>query len=235
MHEHPIIMIVEDCPVTGMIFERVILNALPHCRPIWARDLRDARMRSARQPVALFVMDINLPDGSGLDFLWEMSTVQPHAQAVVISSTPLPEHQAQSAALGALRFVEKPMSPEQVQQLMSDVLHSSTTNGADAFRASLRNLTFFDILQLKCLAGATTTIEFTSNGRLGRIHISEGSVIHATLGDESGVPAVERIARWRDGTAREMPFELSTPTTITLSWQSLFMHVAQAIDEQCGV
>jgi CheY-like chemotaxis protein len=234
MHENPIIMIVEDCPVTAAVFERVILSTLPHCRPMWARDLQDARLRSSGLPVALFVMDINLPDGSGLDFLWEMSTVQPHAQAIVISSTPLPEYQAQSAALGALRFVEKPVTPPEVQELMTDVLNSSITSGSDAFRASLRNLTIFDILQLKCLAGATTTLEFASNGRVGQIHIYEGSVIHAELGEETGVTAIENIARWRDGTARELPFNLSTPYTIDQSWQSLFMHIAHAIDEQAN-
>ena len=191
-------------------------------------------MRSARLSISLFVMDINLPDGSGLDFLWEMSTAQPHAQAVVISSTPLPEYQAQSAALGALRFVEKPISPDDIQQMLRDVLESSVTNGSDAFRASLRNLTLFDILQLKCLAGATTRLEFTSDGRTGTIHICGGAIVHASQDEDSGVTALERIARWRDGTAREMPFEVATPTTITESWQSLFMHLAHAIDERAA-
>ena len=167
MSEAPIILIVEDCSVTALLWERVALAYLPTCRPLWARNLVESRQRVSGSSIALFVLDVNLPDGSGLDFLWEISSVQPDAKAVVITADPLPEYQVQSAALGALRFVEKPVSTTVIQKILSDALdatkaESSHVLPAQAFQATLVNLTPFDIVQLKCLANATTTLKFLS-------------------------------------------------------------------------
>src|SRR6478736_3615980 len=98
MPQNPVILIVEDDPVTALVFEKIILTQFPDCRPIWAKDIAEARMRASGVAVSLFVIDVNLPDGSGLDFLWEMSNVHADAQALVMSATPRPEYEAQSVA-----------------------------------------------------------------------------------------------------------------------------------------
>lgn len=233
MEDHPIILLLEDCPVTGLLLERIILTHLPGCRPIWTRSLEEGRVRATGVPVNIFVLDIILPDGTGLDFLWEMSALHPDARAIVLSSSTLAEHQVQAIALGALQFLEKPLNTE---ALISALNEAFTATGAEsAFQASLRDLTPLDIIQLKCLTRATTVMEFASAGRVGRVHFRNGNIVHAEVTDAAEVapiPSLETIFSWEKGIARELPRDQSAPQTIDTPWQSLMMQVAQAVDER---
>lgn len=231
MQEHPIILLLEDSPVTAIVLERTILIHLPMCRPIWARDLHEARLRTSGISVDLFLVDVGLPDGSGLDFLWEVSTIHPQAKALVMSATPLAEYQAQSAALGALRFLEKPIKPAVLVNYLKEALATSVVDSSQAFQASLRDLTPFDIIQLKCLANATTAMEFASGEQVGQLHFRKGNIFHAQAGNLEGIPALRVIYSWQKGTVRELPIDPSAPTTINHPWQSLLMEIAQANDE----
>ena len=231
MNPSPLILIVEDDPVTGLIFERMILTHLPECRPIWVRTLAEARERSADLAVALFVLDVNLPDGSGLDFLFELSHSHPDSQAVVMSATPLPEYEAQSAAFGALRFLAKPLSAADVKRALEEVLTSRRVGEDEAYRVSLKNLTFFDVVQLKCLARATASLQFSSDGRVGTIHFLEGEIIDAQTGGVGGFEALQEIARWRRGSINESPLMNMGLRSIDSGWQSLVIDLAHRLDD----
>jgi DNA-binding NarL/FixJ family response regulator len=232
MQEQPIVLILEDSPVTAFVLEQAILVHLPQCRPIWARNLEEARLRTASIPVDVFVVDIGLPDGSGLDFLWEMSAVHPNARALVMTGTPLPEHYAQSAALGALHVVEKPVTGPVIVEILQEALASSTTDASQAFQATLLDLTPLDLIQLKCLARATSMMQFTTWNQRGQLHFQDGEIIHAQVGDLTGVAALQEIFSWRRGNVRESAADPNVVATIECPWQSLLMQVAQAADEK---
>lgn len=234
MQEQPIVLLLEDSPITAFVLERAILLHLPHCRPIWARNLKEARLRTSSIPVDIFVVDIGLPDGSGLDFLWEMSAVHPNARALVMTGTPLPEHQAQSAALGALRLVKKPVTGPTIVELLQEALDSSHSTQSGAFQATLLDLTPLDLIQLKCLARATSLMQFTTLDQQGTLHFREGEIVHAEVGDLTGIDALQEIFSWRKGNVRESAPDLSIVPTIDCPWQSLLMQVAQAADERCA-
>jgi DNA-binding response OmpR family regulator len=231
MQEHPIVLVLEDSPITAFVLEQAILIHLPQCRPIWARDLEEARLRTASIAVDIFVVDVGLPDGSGLDFLWEMSAIHPNARALVMTGTPLPEHYAQSAALGALRVVEKPVTGPVIVSMLQEALDSSHSTQSEAFHATLWDLTPLDLIQLKCLARATSLITFTTVQQRGSLHFRDGEIIHAQVGELSGVAALQEIFSWRKGNVRELAPDLSVGATIDCPWQSLLMQVAQAADE----
>ena len=228
---HPLILIVEDDPVTALLFEKIILTQFPDCRPIWAKDLSEGKLRASGVSVTLFVIDVNLPDGSGLDFLWDMSNAHPDAQAIVMSATPQPEYEAQSVALGALRFLPKPIAAPKVKQVLEEVLAARRAGVDNAFRASLKNLSLFDIVQLKCLSGSTATLQFSCEGRSGQIHIQDGEIIDAQCGELGGIEALKEMARWRTGSAQEVPLRNLGIRSIHTGWQSLVMDLAQAMDE----
>ena len=140
--QNPIILLLEDCPVTAMLVERVILQGLPACRLMWARTVAEARERSSSIQIDLFIVDIVLPDGSGLDFLGHAAFAHPSACAIVVTATALPEYQAMSAALGALHFIEKPAKPPVLLEQIRRALGSqSSTGSARDFRATLENVT----------------------------------------------------------------------------------------------
>lgn len=65
---------------------RVVERVLPHARCTHASSLGDARTCLQRQTFAMALLDVNLPDGSGLDLLPWMRLHAPQVEAVVVSS-----------------------------------------------------------------------------------------------------------------------------------------------------
>lgn len=231
--KHPIVFLLEDCPVTGLLVERVVMNEMPEVRLLWARSLAEARARAEGLQIDLFMVDIFLPDGNGFDFLWEMSVVHPTAHAIVMTATPLPEHAMHTTALGVLHFMEKPLRLPALMGHMRDALGAASGQGADAdFRATLQNVTPADVLQLKCLSRATTIVEFHSEGQVGRIRFEDGEITDATAGEWRGVDGLFEIIGWKRGQMSEQPCVGFFERTIHGPWQSLLMDAAQRADER---
>ncbi len=228
----PIILLLEDCPVTALLVERTVMHELPHVRLLWARTVAEAVARADGLDIDLFLLDILLPDGSGLDFLWQMTPLHPAARAMVMTATPLPEYEVHSAALGVLHFFEKPLKLPILLDRIRQALDSSSTTGADAeFSATLQNVTPADIIQLKCLLRATTVIEFHSDGTTGRIRFQAGEVTDASVGAMHGPAAFHAIVGWKCGRVTEQPCTGPAERTIDSPWQTLLMEAAQSLDE----
>jgi DNA-binding response OmpR family regulator len=231
--ENPIIFLLEDCPVTGLIVERAVMHELPDVRLLWARTMAEAIARSEGLEVALFLVDIGLPDGNGFDFLWQMAIEHPTSRAIVMTATPLPEHQAHTSALGVLHFLEKPLRiPALVNQLRAALEKATEGEGKNDFRASLKNVTPADILQLKCLSGATTVVEFLSDEQVGRIRLEDGEIVSASTGVLRGVEAVYEILGWKRGNVTEHPCVGFPMRTIDCPWQTLLINAAHRVDER---
>lgn len=212
------------------------MHELPRVRLLWARSVAEATTRAEGLAIDLFLVDVQLPDGSGLDFLWQMTAAQPTARAIVMTATPLPEYQVHSAALGVLHFLEKPLQLPRLLGHVREALGATTAAGPDRdFSATLQNVTPADILQLKCLLGATTIIEFHSAGPVGRIRFEAGEITDASAGPLRGVDALYAIVGWKSGQVSEQPCGGPGVRTIHGSWQSLLMEAAQRLDESRAV
>jgi len=231
--KHPIIFLLEDCPTTGLLIERAVMHEMPNVRLLWALSVEEAKARAEGLLIDLFIVDINLPDGNGLDFMWKMAVEHPSARAIVMTSSPLPEHPALTAALGALHFLEKPLHiPTFVGQLRSALDLVSIDDGKGDFHAILKNVTPSDILQLKCLTNATTVVEFVSEQHVGRVRFEDGEIVDASAGSLQGVEAVYEIIGWKRGQVIEHPCVGFSKRTIHCSWESLLMDAAHRLDER---
>jgi DNA-binding response OmpR family regulator len=250
--ENPIIFLLEDSPNAAFLVERTVLKAFPNARLLWARSLEEATARAEGLEIELFLTDINLPDGNGLDFLWQMSDAHPLARAIVMTATPLPEHEATTAALGVLYYIEKPLNVPLFLTYLGQALGTERVTGAtrgwhaqdapaDAgssekhFRATLANLSVVDILQLKCLTRATTAVEFRSGSLVGNIQFEDGEIVDAEAGALRGVDAVFEIVGWKNGDVREQPLANWGKRTIHVSWHALLMDASQHLDERNSV
>src|SRR5205814_6014047 len=100
------------------------------------------------------------------------------------------------------------------------------------FQATLRDLQFTDIIQLKCMSGATSVVEFTRpNGEKARVFFESGQVRHATAPGRHGLEAFNEIVRWKGGTVSEVSDAGASPTTIEMDWQQLLMEAVRSADE----
>lgn len=79
------VLIVEDDPAMQARLGQVLLRALPQSHHELAASLGEAREALARRP-HLLLLDVNLPDGSGLDLLPWLHAQAPGTQTVIVSS-----------------------------------------------------------------------------------------------------------------------------------------------------
>jgi DNA-binding response OmpR family regulator len=229
--KHPIIFLVEDCPDTALIIERAVMHEMPDVRILWARNMAEASSRTQGLPVDLFLVDIVLPDGNGLDFLWLTATEHPDARSIVMTAFPLPEHRAHAEALGVLHFLQKPVQIGPIIDYVRAALDKVDEIEKNDFRATLHNVTPADVLQFKCLSGASTVVEFLSAGKVAWIRFEDGQIIDAAAGELRGVEAVYEIIGWKTGQARERPCVGSFERTINTPWHTLLMDAAHRLDE----
>ena len=231
--KHPVIFLLEDCPDTALIVERAVMHEMPDVRILWARTMVDAISRAEGLPIDLFLVDIALPDGNGFDFLWRMATEHPNTRAIVMTAFPLPEHQMHTAALGVLHSLEKPIRIRPLIDLLRSALDKDPeSEKKNDFRATLENVTPADILQLKCLTGATTIVEFLSEQQVGRVRFESGEITDASVGNLRGVEAIYEIVGWKRGQVVEQPCVGFFERTIHLPWHTLLMDAAHRLDEQ---
>jgi DNA-binding response OmpR family regulator len=235
MNPNPVIFLLEDCPATALIIERAVMKEMPEVRIVWARGLKEATARAEGFHIDLFLVDIWLPDGNGFDFLWKMGIQHPDAGAIVMTASPLPEHEMHSAALGVLHFLEKPVKIRPLIDLLRAALQ---TTGEDKetndFRATLEKVTPADILQLKCLTRANTIVEFYSEEQTGWIRFEDGEVTDASTGALGGVEAFYEIVGWKRGQVTERPCVGFPKRTIDTPWHNLLMDAAHRLDERRG-
>lgn len=80
------ILIVDDDLPVQLRLTRVVERVLPQARCMHASSLGDARACLQRNTFSMALLDVNLPDGSGLDLLPWMREHAPQVEAVVVSS-----------------------------------------------------------------------------------------------------------------------------------------------------
>jgi hypothetical protein len=90
-----------------------------------------------------------------------------------------------------------------------------------------------DIIQLKCLNGATQTVVFKSKQHgSGQVCFKNGEITHASTRRAKGIAALSEILSWRSGYAAEVSNKSSSERTITGSWQSVLLGAAHSTDER---
>ena len=227
----PAILILEDTR-TVQNYIRDVLRPLEARHPILlARRLAEAQKIAASAAISLFIVDIGLPDGDGIDFLCEMSMLHPQARALVITSTPTDDFRERARQLGVLHFMAKPLERRALLEAVTNLLAPAGdgAGGPAGFEAMLGGLSPVDIIQLKCLRGATGCIELREEHLFGQVWFENGEVIHAecTLpgAKHSGMEAFQCILLWRIGCIREVKNPRAVPQTISTPWQRLLMEI----------
>lgn len=109
----PRILVVDDEPTLRELVDDVVGRKI-HCQMLSAGSLREARQILASQEIELLVADVNLPDGDGLSLLPTLRAHQPNASAIVITGAPSVDGAISALRHGALDFVPKPFSAEQI-------------------------------------------------------------------------------------------------------------------------
>ncbi|HSH93652.1 MAG TPA: response regulator, partial [Roseimicrobium sp.] len=227
----------EDNLVSSNLVVSTLRRDLPKVTFTPAINLKEATEHVCNRHFDLFILDINLPDGNSIDFLYELQQSQPETtpRAIFMTASKLPEYRRRAEAMGAVQFLEKPVRMKDLVQLVEQLLSQPIRRPDAFFEGTLSCLTPIDLVQLKCLSQAAVGLRFTQgNGVSGTVYFHGGNVVHAETGGQFGEAAFTKIVGWKSGKVEEVsPFGSRTPT-ITLPWTALLMNAAHALDEQQG-
>ncbi|MDB5174393.1 MAG: sigma-54-dependent Fis family transcriptional regulator [Phycisphaerales bacterium] len=109
----PRVLIVDDEPALRELIEEVVTDGV-HCRVLTASTVAEARKLVATHSIQLLITDVNLPDGDGTSLLPLLQRHQPTASAIVITGAPSLDRAIHAMREGALDFVPKPFTHDQL-------------------------------------------------------------------------------------------------------------------------
>jgi DNA-binding response OmpR family regulator len=212
-----------------------IISALEEARPgtkaAVANSLGEAQQLAVDQKPALFVLDVDATYDLGQEFIYDLRTSHPNARAIILTAIHFTAQREQVAGLGAIHFLEKPF-PRADFMVLVEALLAPGDKAGERFQGTLSDLHIADIIQLKCISGATSMLEFTGpRGEKARVYFENGQVRHATAPGKEGLAAFNQIVDWKGGVISEVPVPHGTPHTIDLEWQVLLMEAVRTIDE----
>ena len=214
--------------------EAALREADPAAQVEIAQSLEEAQRLVVSLRPDLFVLDVDATSDLGQEFLYDLRTSHPKARAIVLTGIHLATQRAQAAGLGAIHFLEKPFPHDDFVALAGAFLHPGDDEG-EKFQGTLSDLHIADIIQLKCMSGATSALEFTGpNGEKARVFFENGQVRHATAPGKQGIDAFNQIVNWKGGMISEVSGAGTSPRTIDLDWQILLMEAVRQIDETAG-
>jgi DNA-binding response OmpR family regulator len=196
-----------------------------------ARNLEEAQRMAMGTKPDLFVLDVDATYDLGQEFLYDLRTSHPMARAIILTAVHLAAARERAAGLGAIHFLEKPFPHDDFVDLVQALLRPSSKVDSEKFQGTLSDLHIADIIQLKCMSGATATIEFTGpRGEKARVFFENGQVRHATAPGQEGMAAFNEIMSWKGGQISEVAAD-SHARTIDLDWQVLLMESVRKLDE----
>ncbi len=226
------VLVLEPAEEVAAEIVAALKQAAPDAHVEVTRSLEEAQQRVLDAKPDLFVLDVDATYDLGQEFLYDLRTSHPNARAIILTAIHLAEHREQAKGLGAIHFLEKPFPRADFVDLAQALLDPSSKSDSEKFQGTLSDLHIADIIQLKCMSGATSALEFTGpRGERARVFFENGQVRHATAPRKEGVDAFNEIVNWKGGRISEVSGAGRSPRTIDLDWQVLLMEAVRKIDE----
>jgi hypothetical protein len=100
-----------------------------------------------------------------------------------------------------------------------------------ALQGSLSELSLPDVIQLVSVSGKTGAFHLKKDGEEGAIHLKDGQIVDAFVGNLRGEHAVYEMAIWSDGDFFFAAGEETAEVTVRKSNANLMMEAARRLDE----
>lgn len=133
------VLIVEDSPDCFQLIYRA-LGTLAHLE--WVNTLKEAKVRIERQDLDLVILDLQLPDGNGLELL-EFVRAEPHSRdlsVVVLSTQQDVSDKIRAFDEGADDFVMKPFAREELHSRIQSRLRKDRLRSNSASHVRLNRI-----------------------------------------------------------------------------------------------
>src|SRR6202048_3860329 len=114
-------------------------QAAPDAMVEVTRSLEEAQQLVLGVKPELFVLDVDATQDLGQDFLYDLRTSHPNARAIVLTGVHLPEQREHVSGLGAIHFLEKPLTEWDFIDLVGRLLRPAKETAAEKFQGTLRD------------------------------------------------------------------------------------------------
>jgi ActR/RegA family two-component response regulator len=173
--------------------------------------------------VDVLLAELQLGETSAVALLSKLRERYPEVRAVLMSRHVSAEEYKRALRLGAVELLTKPFE-------MGAMLEAVST-AADcerSFRGSLHGITLFDVLQMLHLGKRSVSLHV---GDSGRVHFSEGEIIHAVCDGTYGIRALEKLLATPSGTVQTTALT-TKEQTISAPFNALLLDTVRQIDEK---
>ncbi|ODT68255.1 MAG: DNA-binding response regulator [Pelagibacterium sp. SCN 63-23] len=117
------LLIVEDVPEALTWLTNVVGSAFPGCSVIVARNVREARDRIAGTQLDMALVDLGLPDGSGLDVIRSVKAASPDTMCIVSTVLGDDAHIVAALSAGAQGYILKGQPEAVIQRQLAQLKH----------------------------------------------------------------------------------------------------------------
>jgi CheY-like chemotaxis protein len=233
----PVILLLEGHEMTAVRIVAEVTNSLPEVRVLHARHVAAAQTLSISTPISIVVADTEHGEGDVLKFLSDVKMIHPEATMLAMVPPGRMERDVRLRESGLFAVLEKPVEAESLVRVLERALDAAVKVSAQGgesdggFEAILRALSPIDVIQMTCLRGTTSVLEFVSPSGIGHVRVVSGEIVHAETGEIIGIEALNEIVGWKSGRVCEVAEPCVVMPTIHGHWQTLLMHAAHSIDQ----
>jgi CheY-like chemotaxis protein len=181
--------------------------------------------------IDLVVVDVNMPVLDGVELVRIINRRFPDIKKAVMTGQATEEKRSASLANGAELFIEKPRSADGLKSVFAMLTELMAWTGREGFRGVLRQVGLQDVIQMECLGRNSSILEIQNQRVHGRIYIEDGNIVHAVVGDETGIAAFQKLLSLSSGEFHLQPFEPPPKKTLAGQWEFLLMEAARVRDE----
>lgn len=129
---------------------------------VFARTLEEASRIVKTETFSLLLVDIKLPDGSGIEFVSRLPSRLKEVPVVFLTASGDFSHKVSAFTLGAEDFLSKPIDPRELKLRIDSKLRKAVGDKEKQSTFSVGDLVCSPDEQVVCIKGQTKSIDLTS-------------------------------------------------------------------------
>jgi DNA-binding NarL/FixJ family response regulator len=164
------ILLLEDLPEIRSWLKALVTQVFPHAQIVECARVHDAQAQVSAQKFDLALIDLGLPDGSGVDVVTALRESQPEALSVIVTIHDDDDHLFPALQAGAYGYILK----EQSRELITEQLQRISQGEPPLSPSIARKVIAYFAAQNKPQANALPHVQLTERESEVLLRVAKG-------------------------------------------------------------
>jgi DNA-binding NarL/FixJ family response regulator len=164
------ILLLEDLPEIRTWLKALVMQVFPNAQIVECARVHDALAQVSAQKFDLALIDLGLPDGSGVDVVSALRESQPDAQSVIVTIHDDDDHLFPALQAGAYGYILK----EQSRELITEQLQRISQGEPPLSPSIARKVIAYFAAQAKPQANALPHVQLTERESEVLLRVAKG-------------------------------------------------------------